>query len=215
MIVEDIMTRGVVSVNSDASVSDAKALMKEHRVRRLPVIDEGKLVGLVAEDRLERASKPAAAHLVWQAIWLLSRSKIKDIMVTDVVTIGPENTVEQAVALAQTRNVGALLVVKDGKPIGIVTTNDIFYKVVNPTLGIGETGTRLTVPKCGDGPCIEAIIAAINRAEVGIKVIWMTTSPANSDREFTVHLDTKDADQADKAIKGLRELGHSPSVRQR
>ncbi len=126
MIVEDIMTRGVVSVNSDASVSDAKALMKEHRVRRLPVIDEGKLVGLVAEDRLERASKPAAAHLVWQAIWLLSRTKIKDIMVTDVVTIGPENTVEQAVALAQTRNVGALLVVKDGKPIGIVTTNDIF-----------------------------------------------------------------------------------------
>ncbi len=215
MLVKDIMTKGTISIKSRASISDAKALMKEHRIRRLPVIDKGKLVGLVTEDRLERVSKSATAPLVWQAIWLLSRTCVNDIMVTNVVTIEPENTVEQVVALAQAHNVGSVMVVKGDKVVGIVTTNDIFYKVVNPTLGIGEAGIRLTVPKCGDGKCIEAILATINRAEVGIKIIWMTTSLASGDREFTVQLDTEDADQADKVLKGLKELGYTPPVRQR
>lgn len=215
MLAKDLMSGQVVTASSDTPIGEAKALLKQHKIRRLVVVDHGRLVGLVTEDRLDRVSHPATAPALWQVMWLMSRTTLKDVMVTDVVTVGPEATAEQVVARAQSRGVGSVIVVEYGKVMGIVTTNDIFYKVVNPTLGIGEPGTRLVVPRCERGKDVEQVIGCINRAGLAIKVVWFVTSPATNEKELTVQLDEEDPAQIAKVMDELRSLGYAPSIRQR
>lgn len=212
MLVKDIMTKNVVTVPSHISIGEAKKIMKDNKFRRLPVVDDGKLVGIVTEDRLEHVSPSATAPLLWQVSYLISHTTLRDIMEKSVVTVEPETTIEQAVAIAQSHRVGALAVVKDDKIIGIVTTNDFFYNVVNPVLGLGQSGTRIIVPGGGDGKSVEKIIAVINKLGVGIKVLWITTLPETSKNDIVIHLDTEDAA---KVITELQSLGYPARVRPR
>jgi acetoin utilization protein AcuB len=210
MLVQDVMVKNVITVPSNTPVNDAKKLMKEHGFRRLPVVDDGKLVGIVAEARLERVSPKTTAPLLWQITYVVSHTTLKDVMKKKVVTIKPSATVEHAVALAQRYKVGALVVVEKGKVVGIVTTNDFFYKIVNPILGLGESGIRIIVPGGGDGKSAEAIIACINRLGIGIKLIWTLKSFVADKKDIIIQLDTKDATEV---IRELQNLGYPASIR--
>ncbi len=104
---------------------------------------------------------------------------------------------------------GSLLVVEDGKIVGVVTTNDIFYKVVNPTLGIGETGSRVVIVGGGTGQNAANIISAINRLGIEIKIIWSVFSPTNKKNNLVVHLETDDA----RGVVGeLTRLGYEVRI---
>ena len=212
MLIKDVMTKNVVTVPSSTPVNDAKKIMKEHGFRRLPVVDDGKLVGIVTEGSLERVSPKTTTPLLWQITYVISHTTVKDVMRKKVVTIKPNATVEQGVALAQRCKVGALVVVKEGKVVGITTTNDFFYKIVNSTLGLGESGARLIVPGGGDGKSAEAIIACINKLGVGIKLIWTLPSSVADRKDIIIQLDIEDATGV---IKELQNLGYSASVRAR
>jgi len=194
------------------SIGEAKKVMKEQRFRRLPVEDNGKLVGIVTENRLEHVAPSATAPLLWQVGYLISRTTVGDIMEKNVVTIEPEATVEQAAALAQSQKVGALIVVKHGKVVGISTTNDFFYGVMNPILGLGESGTRIIVSEGGDGKSAEKIIACINQMGVGIKILWTITSRTTKKKDLVIQLDTEDATDV---IQKLQSSGYSASLRPR
>ena len=172
MLVQDIMTRNVITVSPHAPVVDAQKIMKEHNFRRLPVVDKGRLVGLVTEARLERVKPRTAAPLLWQITYLLSHTTVGDVMRKKVVTVKPTDTVECAVAKAQSAKAGILIVIEKGEIVGICTTNDFFYKIVNPTLGIGESGNRIFIAGCGDGESAEKIIHCINKLGINIKLIW-------------------------------------------
>lgn len=216
MLVQGIMTRNVITVSPDTSVTDALRIMKEHDFRRLPVVDDnGRLVGLVTERRLERIKPPTATPRIWQITYLLyhlSHTTAGGVMRKRVVTVKPTDTVEQAVAKAQSAKVGTLIVVDKGKIVGICTTNDFFYRIVNPTLGIGEPGTRILINGGGDGKSAEKIISCINRLGVGVKLIWTSPSSTAEENDITLQLDTEDAT---RVIKELAELGYEAIVRQR
>lgn len=212
MLIKDIMTKDVITVPSNTPIGEAKKIMKEHKFRRLPVVDKGKLVGIVTEDRLERVTPSAAAPLLWQVGYLISRTTLRDIMERNVVAISPEATVEQGVALAQSRRVGALVVVKAGKVVGIVTTNDFFYNIINPLLGIGKPGTRIFVAEAGDGKATQKILATINKLGVEIEVLWTLASPKSNKNDIIIQLDT---DDAAKVITELQNAGFAASIRPR
>ncbi len=212
MLVQGIMTRNVITVSRHTSVADAQRIMKEHNFRRLPVVDDGHLVGLVTEPRLERIKPRTTAPLLWQITYLLSHTTVSDIMRKRVITIKPTDTVEQAVAKAQSAKVGTLVVIDKNKIVGICTTNDFFYRIVNPTLGIGESGTRIIINGGGDGRSAEKIINCINRLGVGIKLIWTSPSSTAKENDITLQLDTEDATTV---IKELAELGYEAIVRRR
>lgn len=212
MFVKDIMTKNVVTVRSNTSITEARKIMKEHNFRRLPVVDKGKLVGIVTEDRLERISPKTTTPLIWQLAYLASRTTLKDVMRKKVITIKPEATVEEAVDLAQRNKVGQLIVVEEGKIIGVVTTNDFFYNIVNPILGIGESGSRIIVPGGGDGKAAEKIIICINKTGIGIKLVWTLRSSEAGKKDIIVQLDTEDATGV---IEKLKQIGYSASLRAR
>ena len=213
MLVQGVMTRNVITVSPDISVTDAQKIMKEHNFRRLPVVDDnGRPIGLVTEGRLETVKPRTAAPLLWQITYLISHTTVGDVMRKRIVTVKPTDTVEQAVAKAQSAKVGTLIVVDKGKIVGICTTNDFFYRIVNPTLGIGESGTRILINGGGDGKSVEKIINCINRLGVGIKLVWTSPSSTAKENDITLQVDTEDATGV---IKELAELGFEAVVRQR
>jgi len=215
MLVQGVMTRNVVTVSPDTSAIDALRIMKEHGFSRLPVVDNGRLVGLVTERRLERIKPPTTTPRLWQITYLfyqLSHTTAGGVMRKKVVTVKPTDTVEYAVAKAQSARVGTLIVLDNDKIVGICTTTDFFYKIVNPTLGLGESGIRILINGGGDSKSAEKIISCINRLGVGIKLIWTSPSSTAKENDITLQLDTKDVT---KVIKELEKLGYSASIRAR
>ena len=194
MLVIDVMTKDVVTVKKDTPVLDALKIMLDKNIRRLPVVSErGKPIGMVTQRRLEGLKPKSGAPLLWQIGNLVARTTVGDVMRKQVITIRPMDTIESAVAKAQAAKVGTLVVVEEGEIVGIVSTNDVFYRVVNPTLGIGETGARIVIVGGGEGKKMEQIISTINKMGIPIKITWAIYSPTNKKNNLVVHLETDDA----------------------
>ena len=213
MHVRDIMTTNVVTIPSSTSIADAKRIMEAHRFRRLPVVDKGNLVGMVTEHKLEEISPSEATSLsVWELSYLLDKTKVKAIMEGNVVTVSPDMTVEESLAVAQSNKVGSLVVVEEGKVVGISTTNDFFYKIVNPILGLGEPGTRVEITGGGETKAIEEIISTINKLGLNLINMHIMLLPEATVRDVVVHVDTDDASQF---ISELKAKGYKASLRGR
>ena len=213
MLVKDVMTTNVVTVPSDTSLADAKRIMEAHKFQRLPVVDKGKLKGVVTEKRLERVSPSEATSLtVWEVGYLLEKTPVKKIMAKNVVTVSPDMTVEEGLALAQSKKVGALVVIEKKNVIGIVTTNDFFYKIANKVLGIGEPGTRIHVVEGGEAPALEKVINRINRHKMDIVTIHVLTPPEQEHKDVVVHVRSKDVKNL---LEDLRADGFNVDTRSR
>jgi len=213
MLVRDVMTMNVVSITGNTSIADAKKIMDAHKIRRLPVVEKGKLIGVVTEHRLEAYTPSKATSLsVWEIGYLLGNTTVKDIMEKNIVTVPPEMTVEKSLALAQEKKVGALLVVEGERLVGIVTTNDFFYKVANPTLGIGMPGTRVEVMGDHDKTILQDICQATSIKGMNILTLHMIVSTETSKRDIVVHVDT---DNVKEMIEELEGKGYEVNVRNR
>ena len=201
MIVRDVMTWNVVTVSSDTPIMEARKIMEAHKILRMPVVDKGKLVGMVSRERIVRAGpSPATSLSVWEINYLLAKMTVKEIMSKEVVTVTPETTVEAAVALAQAKNVGALPVVADHKLVGIVTTNDFFYKILNPMLGIGRPGTRVVVQKAANPKGLQDVGEAIKKQGSKLVALHQGAPIENQDEHLLVQLDTNDVSTFTKEL---------------
>jgi len=205
MKVRDVMTWNVVTVTSDMPIMEARKIMDAHGVRRLPVVDRGKMVGMVSKERITRtAPSPATSLSVWEINYLLAKMTVKEVMSKDPVTVDPEMSVEAAIALAQKKGVGALPVLENNKLVGIATTNDFFYKILNPVLGIGKSGTRIVIAKGGDIKGLQEILDAVKKA--GAKIVSFHNMPPveGKEQDVCLHLDKEDVKQLTKdlATKG-------------
>ncbi|MFP4475529.1 MAG: CBS domain-containing protein [Desulfatibacillaceae bacterium] len=213
MLVRDVMTENVVTISSDMSIADAKRIMQAHKFQRLPVVDKGKVQGIVTEHRLETVAPSKATTLsVWEMSYLLEKTPVKKVMEKDVVTVSPEMTVEEAIAMAQRHKVGSLLVIEDGRLAGIATTNDFFYKIANKVLGIGDPGTRVFVRNGGEAPALEQILHAINSRNLRMKTMHVIAPPGKEKNDVVLHLDTEDAQDL---MKELQDKGYEVKVRKR
>jgi acetoin utilization protein AcuB len=213
MLVKEIMTPNVVTVPRNTPVTDALKIMREHNFSRLPVVDSrGRLIGLITRNRIEDVHPRAGAPVLWQIHYLISHTTAGDVMRKKVVTVKPTDTVEQAVAKAQSSRVGTLIVVDGSKIVGICTTTDFFYRLLNPTLGLCEPGTRILIEGGGDGKSAEKIISTINRLGIEITVIWSLPPSTDKGKDIALQLSTEDVSEV---IKELEALGYKAYVRQR
>ena len=213
MRVRDVMTSNVVTIPSSTSIADAKRIMEAHKFRRLPVVDKEKLVGIVTERRLESVSPSKATSLtVWELSYLLDKTPVKEIMERNVITVSPDMTAEEGVALAQSHKVGALVVTEADRVIGIVTTNDFFYKIINPVLGLNEPGTRIQVTGGGDGKALEEIISTVNKLGFKLVTLHVIILPETTKRDVCVHVESEDVSQL---VAELERKGHKVEIRKR
>ncbi|HEC33889.1 MAG TPA: CBS domain-containing protein [Chloroflexi bacterium] len=146
MLVKDRMTPNPVTITTDTSLKEALDLIRSKPFRHLPVLDEeSKLVGVVTEKSLVYASPtPATTLSVFEVDYILSRTKVEQIIQGPVIAVGPGLPIEEAARVMVDNRIGCLPVVEDGKLIGIISDTDIF-RVFVEGLGGGHPSLRITV----------------------------------------------------------------------
>jgi acetoin utilization protein AcuB len=143
MLVKNWMSKNVITIDADDSMQDAMELLKEHGIRRLPVMKKGKLVGIVTDRDLKKASASDATTLeIHELLYLLTKVKVKDIMTKDPITVPPGYTVEEtAQVLLECKISGAPVVDDSGKVVGTITQSDLFRVLMSLT-GIKNGGIQ-------------------------------------------------------------------------
>ncbi|HAA89776.1 MAG: Acetoin utilization protein AcuB [Thermoanaerobacterales bacterium 50_218] len=144
MRVRDKMTPDPITITPKTTVAEALDLMRENKVRRLPVLDKGKLVGIVTDrDLCEVSPSPATSLSIFELNYLLARTKISEIIKKQrLITIEPDAYLEEAALIMRDNQIGAIPVVEKGKLVGIITESDIFDAFIE-LMGLREPGMRL------------------------------------------------------------------------
>ena len=143
MLVKNWMSINVITVDINDSMQDAMKLLKENDIRMLPVMKKAKLVGIVTDRDLKKASASDATTLeVHELLYLLMKIKVKDIMTRDVITVPPDYTVEETAQVLQKNRIsGAPVVDADGQLVGTITQTDLFRVLISLT-GVGNGGIQ-------------------------------------------------------------------------
>jgi acetoin utilization protein AcuB len=146
MLVRERMTANPIVVHPETSFQEALQLLREKKIRRLPVVDKrGKLVGIVVEkDLLYASPSPATSLNVYEVHYLMSKLCIQDVMTKPVITVGRDCPLEEAARIMIDHKIGSLPVLEDKKVVGIITETDVF-KIMVEALGGRTRGIRLVV----------------------------------------------------------------------
>ena len=131
MQVREHMSTPAIVVSPDTPVAKAMEILRVRRIGRLPVVEDGRLVGIVSEPDLLRAMpSPATSLSVWEMPELLERLPVREVMTHDVVVVEPGARVQDAAQLMVDRKIGGLPVVEAGRVVGIITETDVFRVLV-------------------------------------------------------------------------------------
>lgn len=132
--VADWMTETVLAVETFDSIAVARQLMAKHRINQLPVMDDGRLIGIVTDRDIRDAYPTSMMIDRAEAIdRFAEKITVEEVMTHDVFVVRPETPLATAVSLLRRHRIGSLPVVKNGKLAGIITRSDILDFVLSPT----------------------------------------------------------------------------------
>ncbi|HWR41145.1 MAG TPA: CBS and ACT domain-containing protein [Patescibacteria group bacterium] len=192
MFVNKKMTKNPVTIPSTTTVADAFDLMRTKKFRRVPVVDNGKLVGIVTDRDLRQVTaSPATSLSIFELNYLLAKMQVKEVMTKNVVTINVEATVEEAALLMSTHKIGGLVVVDTQQTVvGIITETDIFKCLID-VMGLAEGKTRISLAVL-DRVGVVAEISGIFR-DLGINIGSMVMYPVEGGQsELVIRADVAD-----------------------
>jgi CBS domain-containing protein len=138
--VKDWMSTELITITPDTTLPDADRLMVSKMIRRLPVVEDGRLVGIVTYGDVRDARPSRALSLsIWELNYLVTRLRVAEIMTRNPVTIRPEATIGEAAQLMLRNMISGLPVLDEqGAMVGIITESDIFRMVVRDWTGMRE-----------------------------------------------------------------------------
>jgi acetoin utilization protein AcuB len=198
LTVRDVMVTNPVTVRPHETARHAYQLMRDHRFRHLPVVEDGHLVGILSD----RDLRPVLLSPT------LARARVGELMSENLTTVGPEALVEEAASLLVVKKIGCLPVVADGRLVGIVTETDLLGVLVE-LLGLLTQSTRLDVAVAGGPDAYERIVEII-RAHDG-RIISVGAVPGSEGKTvFSVRLEPCDPRPIVDALRaaGFEVLSH-------
>lgn len=174
MFVKNHMTPNPITIDPQTSIFEALNLLKKHRIRQLPVVEDGKLVGLITErDLLTVSPSPATTLSIYEINYLLSKMTVREVMIKSPTAVSPDTTIEEAAVIMREHKFGSLLVVEDGKLVGIITESDLFDAMIN-IFGFRRPGVRLVIEtenRIGAYADLLTVVAAHNISVIGLACI--------------------------------------------
>jgi len=166
MLVRDWMTPNPTTITPDTPVLDAIKLLKDQGYRRLPVVDGGKLVGIVTDKDLKDAMPSKATTLsVWELNYLLSKLTVAEVMAKPVITVEADEPLEEAALLMEEYRIGGLPVMEKGNLVGIITITDVLKAFIE-VMGLKEGGLRLTLDVADEPGALERLGAAVKPSNI-------------------------------------------------
>jgi acetoin utilization protein AcuB len=129
------MSKNIITVDENESMHGAMKLLKEHDIHMLPVMKKGKLVGIVTDRDLKKASASDATTLeIHELFYLLTLIKVKDLMAKEVITVPADFTVEETAQVLQINKISGVPVVNiEGQIVGTITKTDLFRVLISLT----------------------------------------------------------------------------------
>lgn len=201
MLVKDWMTREVTTAAPDTPVLEAGKIMKEGGFRRLPVVDRGKLIGIVTDRDLKEAAPSDVTSLsIWELNYLLTKLRVKEVMSSPVITVAPGDILEAAAMTMADKRIGGLVVVDGSKVAGIITVTDVLRAFIE-ILGLAEGGLRVTIQARDVPGQVEMIGAAARPSNV---VSMATIGHTDGTRRLLIRVK---GDQAEGFPDRLKKAG--------
>ena len=196
--VRDSMTREVVTLGPEASAAEAWALCEEHNIRHVPVVAEGRIVGLVSDRDLRdvRGGDRESDTPRWV--------RLGDMMTRNIVTIHPLDTIEHAAREIYDRKIGCLPVVADGELVGIITSSDMMRTLIE-LVGAHGTGSWVEVEVPNQPGMLANVTDVIRDRQVNIAGVFLAPAPRGSNRLIVLRLETT---HPAGTVQSLEEAGY-------
>ena len=198
LAVREVMATHPITVRPHETARHAYQLMRDNRFRHLPVMEDGRLVGILSDRDLRPVLLSPG----------LARARVRELMSEDLTTVGPDTPIEEAASLLVVKKIGCLPVVAQGQLVGIVTETDLLAVLVE-LLGLLTQSTRLDVGVAG-GPDAYERIVEINRALEG-RIQSVGAVPGSEGKTvFSVRLQPCDTRPIVEALRtaGFEVLSH-------
>lgn len=206
MFVSKSMTRKVITVRPQSSVIEARDLMQQHKIRHLPVVEDGGVLVGIITDRDIRSVLPAAFYRKADAhteVGDFSRLTVREAMTPNPHTVSPEDTIEDVLLQIQSLRVGALPVVnREGRLQGLISVRDLLRAFIN-VLGIEEPGTLLGIlveEKLGQ---MKIIVDAITEEHISFGSILVARHWESNMRAVFLYLLTNNVSRVKKKLAAL------------
>ncbi len=212
MLVQNWMTRNPTTIEADTPFLEARLILKEKKIRHLPVLDRGRLIGVVSDRDLKEAAPSGATTLdVYELNYLLAKMKVRDLINRDPITIKPTNSVEKAAQMMHDHKIGCLPVVDDaGALVGLITETELLEVMVE-ILGYKEKGTRIAFEVPDSPEACQELVHVLRDFRLDFRSIVSSalhTRPGY--RDFVIRVK---GEQADALVKELRvKYGEGVSV---
>mgnify|MGYP001295899063 CR=1 FL=1 len=204
VLVEDVMTRNVITATPDTTVMDTLTIARTNRIRHVPITEDNILKGVVSDRDLRDVSPSILASM---DVDLLRATLVKEIMVTEVITVHPLDTVEEAARLLYQHKIGCLPVVTGkNKLVGIVTDGDILFCFVEMT-GMLQRGTVLRVEIPDTQEAVTNVLDTVYGHRVNIIGFYLLPRDESNNgvRQFLLRLQSIDPS---KVVRDLRNKGY-------
>ena len=184
--VRDSMTREVITLGPEASASEAWSLCREHRIRHIPVVQDGRLAGMVSDRDLRDVSPSSrdnrdAATLQWV--------RVGDMMTRSPVTISPFDTIDHAAREIYTRKIGCLPVVDEAELVGIVTSSDMMRALMD-LVGAHGFGSWVEVEVPNEPGQLANLTDVIRNLKVNIAGVFVAPASRETYRSIVLRLET-------------------------
>jgi acetoin utilization protein AcuB len=128
MKIKDLMTQHVIAVDPSLAIPEAQKRMKEGGFRRLPVLENGELVGIVTDRDIREAMPSDATSLsIWEINYLIPKILVKEVMTKNPITVSQDSSVERAARLMLEHKIGGLPVMSGGSLVGMISVTDVLW----------------------------------------------------------------------------------------
>ena len=195
MKVGEWMERELITIDRNTTIQEAISLMKKHSIRHLPVIEEGRLVGLVTEGDMRQVFVAS----------LIEELSIDDVMIKDPITVKVDAEIDDAARVIHYNKIGGLPVVdEDQGLLGIITVADIMAAFIE-LMGVLKSSSRIDIVLGQDPEAFEEVSRII--ISNGGKIISVGMLP-QSDRKKNIYFFRLEKHRIGKIVDALGKAGY-------
>jgi len=203
MFVGDRMSRPVITITQDTPIIDAIAMFKKEHIRRAPVMNKGKLVGIVTETDLLNASPSDVSTLsIWEMNYLLSKITVKRVMTKKVITVDVDTPIEEAARIMADNKIGGMPVMNNKRVAGVITETDLF-KAFLELMGARQKATRVTASVTDKKGVLSRVTKAISAHGGNFISFGMFSGPDVNTKVVTFKVEGIKEDEIKKSLKDI------------
>jgi acetoin utilization protein AcuB len=211
MNVSAYMTYNPITVTKYTNIYDAKKIMEDHNIRRLPVLDGKRLIGIVSKTDILEASPPdLSKHSIHELNYILSRMIVSEVMTKHPLTVTPDTPIEIAAKLMRKYKIASLPVLEEGELVGIITESDLFDAFIE-IMGGNIPGSKIILTLEDKPGALANATHIISRHNANIfSVVTTRRGVKEGESHIAIKIDREDASEI---VEEMREIGIPATAR--